>query len=105
MADDKKLREELLKQNGIVPGRIPLREREQIWQMIAKDKARVRRMKWAAIITWLLVPLLLIVGGIAETLGANLPLRNIGMVEAVIVACQAIVFVAIIFTISYFMKA
>ena len=55
MNKEKKLGEELLKQNGLQPGTVSAQERQRLHQMIAKQRARVRRMKWATIISWSLL--------------------------------------------------
>ncbi len=97
MSEEKRLSEELLKQNGIKPGKISHDERERIQRLIARDKARLSRTKWAAIISWLLIPLPSLVFVAVSPLG--LPPGAL----KTIFAYSAILFcVAIFFTTSYF---
>ena len=111
MTSDKTLREALLKQNGIVPGTISDEEREEVRRMLARDKARVRRMKWAAIIGWLLVLLPYLAAAAMSGLNA----MGIGIHEDAIketigaqvlmVFAVAMPYVAIALTISYFFRS
>ena len=104
MTEHEKLREELLKQNGMVSGRISLAERERICQMLARDQARVRRMKWATIIAWLLPALSLIV--VVAIIGASGASDGDTIVGGImIILFFATPCIAIIFTVFYFIRS
>jgi hypothetical protein len=47
MPSDNDLSKELLRQNGIESGKISEQDRIKIYQLMAKDKVRLKRMKWA----------------------------------------------------------
>ncbi len=104
MGDDKRLGEELLKQNGIVPGQVSHGERDAIRRMLARDKARVRRMKWAAIISWLLLPSLFLLAYVVNALGGKAAIDTIGggIMAVLFIATP---YIAIVFTISYFFRS
>ena len=61
--NDRKLGDELLKQNGIQAGTLSDDDRKTLHESIALGKKRVRRLKWIVVISWsllLLIYLLLI---------------------------------------------
>lgn len=108
MRHDKNLSEELLRQNGIEAGKIPDAERKELQQMIAKDQAAVRRMKWATIVSWVLVPVVFIAALIFEAsfsrsrvnLYERLPIIEVG-----IIVCYTQIIIAIVLTVSFFVRS
>ncbi len=99
MADNKDLGKELLKSNGMEFGKISNEERQTLQRLVATDKARVRRMKWATGIAWGLVVIVMIVGGLWER--AN-PGRPVGLW---VVLLRALLVIAIVFTISLLVRS
>ncbi len=99
MADNKDLGKELLKSNGMEFGKISNEERQTLQRLVATDKARVRRMKWATGIAWGLVVICFIVGGLWER--AN-PGRPVGLW---VVLIKALLVIAIVFTISLLVRS
>ncbi len=99
MADNKDLGKELLKSNGMEFGKISNEERQTLQRLVATDKARVRRMKWATALAWGLVVICFIVGGLWER--AN-PERPVGLW---VVLIKALLVIAIVFTISLLVRS
>lgn len=101
MATEKNLREELLNQNHIGTQKSSdLRN-----QVLAKDQAKVTRMKWLTIVSWILVAVSLAVAGV---IGAAFrgrlesePLRNAVFISV----WQALLFLAVVFTISLYVRS
>jgi len=62
MTNEKKFRDELLRQNGLQTDVLSVEDREALRRILKRDKARARRMKWLTGITWALV-LASVVGG------------------------------------------
>ena len=54
MTNEKKFRDELLRQNGLQTDALSLEDREALRRILKRDKARARRMKWLTGITWAL---------------------------------------------------
>ena len=52
MVDNKDLGKELLKSNGMEYGKISQEERQKFRRLVARDKTRIQRMKWATVIAW-----------------------------------------------------
>ncbi len=53
MTDDKKIGNQLLRQNGCEPDQLSDTERKSIGFILARDKTRVKRLKWVAAISWI----------------------------------------------------
>ena len=69
----KNVSDELMKQNGIAPGSLPDRDREEVDKMLARQRKRVKSAKRSAVIAWILCGLVMyllpwVVGPIAEGL-------------------------------------
>lgn len=101
MENDKKFAKELLEQNGIQFGKLSDTEREGLRSMIAREKARVRRMKWAVILSWVLVAVAFVVMGFLEAFVFERPDYRIAAGAMLV---QALLLVAIIFTISFYVR-
>ncbi|MCX5646467.1 MAG: hypothetical protein NTZ17_17570 [Phycisphaerae bacterium] len=101
MATMKNLRDELLNQNGVgVQKGDDLRDK-----VLAKDRAQVARMKRLTIYSWILLAASMAVAGVIE-LGfpdvlKSEPLRT----PLFIVVWQALLLIAVIFTISLYVRS
>lgn len=103
MERENKIKEELLQQTRTAPD---INKEITQW-ILAKDTARVKRMKWITIISWSLVVILFIVLGIFE--------RNIRGTEELhltkawltsgIVVLRALILVSVFFTVSFYVRS
>ncbi len=103
MATEKNLREELLKQNsvGTQPG-TNLRDK-----VLAKDQARVARMRKLTICSWIVVGASLIAAGVVRVV-LSFPDLSVDMSllgPTFIVVWQGLLLIAIIFTISLYVRS
>ena len=101
MATEKNLREELLNQNHVGTQKpSDLRNR-----VLARDQARVARMKWLTIVCWILLAVSIAAAGIMELAFPDLfeeePLRN----PVFISVWQALLLLVIVFTISLYVRS
>ena len=101
MATPRNLKEELLAQNGVGTQKAEdLRDR-----VLAKDRAAVARMKKLTIFSWILLAVSMAVAGIIElgfpNILASEPLRT----PVFIVVWQALFLIAIVFTISFYVRS
>ena len=64
MTSEKKMNHELLKQNGLEPGRITCEEQEKLYRMIDLEKKRITRMKWATVLSWILLVVLYVLAAV-----------------------------------------
>jgi len=60
---------ELLKQNGMEPGRLSEEEQKKLHRMVHLEKRRITRMKWATAISWILLALVFLLGRVLESSG------------------------------------
>lgn len=82
-------------------------------EIIDRDTARIKRLKWITILCWILVITLFIVTGIIETTSAHLrpgpdtvlEAAGIIILPTLIVILQGIILVAILFTISFYVRS
>ena len=101
MATEKNLKEELLKQNNI--GRQSGEELRDV--VLVRDQARVARMRKLTIVSWILLMVSMAVAGVLE-LGfpdhfKSEPLRNVVFISV----WQALLLLAIVFTISLYIRS
>jgi hypothetical protein len=54
MTNNTKLRDELLRQNGLSSDSLPPQDREQLHQTIRLSEQRVRRLKWVVVNSWII---------------------------------------------------
>ena len=99
MADNRNLGKELLKSNGMEFGKISQEERQKLQRLLARDKTRVRRMKWATGIAWGSLVICFIVAASWEL---SNPGRPVGLW---VVLLRALVWIAIFFTISLLVRS
>jgi hypothetical protein len=96
--------QELLKVNGIEPDGISSEDRQALHRILARDKARARRMKWATVATWVLV-----LGAVAGHLVTKvISEKNPGFhTLTVVLACIMLIlfYLALFFTGSYGIRA
>ncbi len=104
MREEKDLREELLSQNGMASGWMSPEEKEKLRRLLKRDRARVTRMKWAAIIAWLLILLVPLVGAAISHIPVRLPFLQ-RVMDLGIVGGMAMIYIAIFFTINYFFRS
>ena len=101
MTTEKNLKEELLKQNNI-----GMQSGDELRDVVlARDEARVARLRKLTIVSWILVMVSLAVAGVLE-LGfpshfKTEPLRNVVFISI----WQAVFFLAIVFTISLYVRS
>ena len=101
MATEKNLRDELLRQNGIGPGQDDdLRDR-----ILAKDLVRVARMRRLTIYSWILVGVSLVVAGAVRLLYPDVVEFRPELAPAFIVAWQALLLIAVIFSLSLYVHS
>ena len=99
MADNKNLGKKLLKSNGMEFGKVSQEEKQKLKRLVARDKARVQRMKWATGIAWGSVVICFIVGGLWERANPG------GPVGLWVVLLRALLVIAIVFTISLLVRS
>lgn len=77
--------------------------------IIERDSARVRRLKWVVIVCWSLVVMLFVVGGIIEssTKGgeSNVSDLNSVWVSVAAVVLRAMLLIAVVLTISLYIRS
>ncbi len=107
MKDTKNLAGELLRQNGLNPGVLSDEDRERLRDIFSRDEARVNRVKWVAIVCWVLFLGIPITGMLVSTVfdaseGGQLA-RTLTDVVAIVEMC--VFWVAIVCTVSWFIRA
>ena len=98
MATEKNLREELLKQNSI--GRQPGGELRD--KVLARDQVRVARMRRLTIYTWILVGAGPVVAAVFGLLFPDV--LDPVLLPGLIVIWRALLLIAVIFTISWYVR-
>jgi len=99
MAKEKNVKEELLKQMDENFDQTSKRSTQQI---IARDTARVKRMKWITIFSWLVIAVFFIVGGVIER---NPSYRNTAALNSAVVILRGLLLIAVIFTVSLYVRS
>ncbi len=105
MATERNLKEELLNQNGIgVQKDADLRDK-----VLARDKAAVARMRKLTIYGWILVAGSLVVAGVARLALClafpDLTLSNMQWDATLIMIWQALLLIAVFFTVSFYVRS
>jgi membrane protein YdbS with pleckstrin-like domain len=102
MAKENNLREELLKQMESSPRETSNVNPKLAQEIIAKDTARVRRLKRITVFSWLLVIVSFVVVGIsASTEG----IEKVWWMPGAVYGVQALLLIAVIFTISLYVRS
>jgi len=106
MAKENELKEELLKQINEDFGKMPGANMKSPKEIIAKDTIRVTRLKWITIFSWLLVIVCFVTGAFLERARNSHSLIDTEQVwlNSLIVILQALLLIAVIFTISLYVR-
>lgn len=101
MATEKNLRDELLRQNGADP-----RQGEELRnQILAKDEAAVARMNRLMVYGWIVVGASLVIAGTVRLAFPDVLESYPVLVPMFIVVWQALLLIAIFFTISSYVRS
>ena len=106
MVENNSMREELLKQTDQNPTNIGRDNKKSIERIFARDAARVKRMKWITIFSWLMLAIVFVIGAIFES---NLRVldknsANIRWGILVVLILRTLFVTAVIFTISFYVR-
>jgi hypothetical protein len=103
MTTEKNLREELLRQNSV--GRQPGDELRD--KVLAKDQARVARMRKLTICSWIVVGASLVAAGVVRVVlsAPDIAVDKSLLVPTFIIVWQALVLIAAVFTISWYVRS
>ncbi|MFQ6035344.1 MAG: hypothetical protein ACE5NM_05785 [Sedimentisphaerales bacterium] len=71
-------------------------------EIIARDTARVKRMKWMTIFSWLALVVFFIVAGVIER---NPSYRNTVWLNCAIIILRGLLLIAVIFTVSLYVRS
>ncbi len=106
MAKENDLKDELLKQMDKDPDKMPEANIKSPKEIIAKDMARVKRLKWITIFIWLLVFVCFVTGAFLERARNSHSLIDTEQVwlNSLIVILLALLLIAVIFTISLYVR-
>jgi hypothetical protein len=106
MAKENDIKEELLKQMDKDPDKMPEANIKSPKEIIAKDTARVKRLKWITIFSWLLVIVCFIAAAFLERARNSNALIDTEHVwlNSLIVILQTLLLIAVIFTISLYVR-
>jgi hypothetical protein len=101
MAKETNIKDELLKQVGHT------QDANIAAKILARDAARVRRMKWLTVITWSLVAVCFAAGGILEHAYRTgvLPEEEVFLMILLVVLPMILSLFAVVFTISLYIRA
>ncbi len=107
MAKENDIKEELLKQMDKNFGKMPGDNMKSPKEIIARDITRVKRLKWITIFSWLLVFVCFVTGAFLERTRNSNALIDTEQVwlNSLIVILQALLLIAVIFTISLYVRS
>lgn len=112
MAKENDIKEELLKQMDKDPDKMPEANIKSPKEIIAKDMARIRRLKWITTFSWLLVVAFFIVGGIIENAvpyprfpGTTCKAVWVIILPTLVVVLKALILISVFFTISLYVRS
>lgn len=112
MAKENDIKEELLKQMDKDPDKMPEANIKSPKEIIAKDMARIRRLKWITTFSWLLVVAFFIVGGIIENAvpyprfpGTTYKAVGVIILPTLVVVLKALILISVFFTISLYVRS
>jgi hypothetical protein len=86
----------------------PTAQTDSAARILARDAARVKRMKWITIITWLLVAVCFVVGGLLEYVEEKGPIlteSEVLWMGFALALSWILALFAILFTISYYIRS
>jgi len=106
MVKENDLKEELFKQMDKDSDKMPGANIKSPREIIAKDMVRVKRLKWITIFSWLLVFVCFVTGAFLERARNSHSLIDTEQVwlNSLIVILQALLLIAVIFTISLYIR-
>lgn len=104
MSKENDMKEELLKQMDKKSNKTSGANMKSAQEIIARDMARVKRMKWVTILSWLLVAICFIVIWIAKE-SQWYTFESRWWLGAAVMILRALLLVAIIFTISLYVRS
>jgi hypothetical protein len=101
MAKETNIKDELLKQFGPAP------DTDAAEKILARDTARVKRMKWLTIITWSFVAVCFVAGGIVEHAyrSGNLLEDELFLMHFLMALAPILSLFAVVFTISLYVRS
>jgi len=112
MTKENDLKEELLKQMDKDSDKIPEANIKSPKEIIARDMARIRRLKWITTFSWLLVVAFFIVGGIIENAvpypgfpGTTYKAVGVIILPTLVVVLKALILISVFFTISLYVRS
>ena len=112
MAKENDIKEELLKQMDKDPDKMPRANIKSPKEIIARDMARIRRLKWITTFSWLLVVAFFIVGGIIENAvpyprfpGTTCKAVWVIILPTLVVVLKALILISVFFTISLYVRS
>ena len=107
MTKENNLKEELLKQMEKDSDKIPEANTKSSKEIIAKDLARIKRLKWVTICSWLLVAVCFIAAAFLERAQDSNALINTEQVwlNSLIIIFRALLLIAIFLTTSLYIRS
>ena len=107
MAKEDDIKEELLKQMDSGPHKKPEIRASSVDEIIAKDRARIKRLKWAAVISWVLVAFCLIPAAFLEHAEESgvLTTNELVFLNSLALILRALLLIAIVLTVSLYMRS
>ncbi len=102
MSDEKRLAEELLKQNGLAAGTATEEEQTRLHQMLVRERARAQRMKVGTIISWSLFSACFAALALREHLTPQDSTHTPGYG---FFAVLALLYIAIVCSVSWFLRS
>ncbi len=109
MAKENELKEELLKQMDKDFGKMPGAKMKSPKEIIARDMARVKRLKWITAFSWLLVFIGLVITEIAvpHLWFPDTTRKAVGVIilPTLVVVLKALILISVFFTISLYVRS
>jgi len=109
MAKENDIKEELLKQMDKDFGKMPGANMKSPKEIIAKDMARIRRLKWITTFSWLLVFIGLCITEIAVPYlrfpGTTYKAVWVIFLPTLVVVLKALILISVFFTISLYVRS
>jgi len=107
MAKENDIKEELLKQMDSESHEKAETHASSLDEIIAKDRARIKRLKWATVISWVLVAFCLIPAAFLEHARRSAALipSELVVLSTLAVTLRALLLIAVILTISLYIRS
>jgi CHASE3 domain sensor protein len=107
MAKENDIKKELLKQMDKDSDKIPEANMKSLKEIIAKDLARIKRLKWVTICSWLLVGICFIVAAFLEQALVSHALIDTerDWLNSLIIILRALLVIAIFLTVSLYIRS